>query len=186
MEWFVILLFALVIIGLPVFIVRYSRYKSDRKYLRLLDQNIKNELLSGESRGAIADDVMAMVRSYIIRQHLLWAAAMTAVFGVCALLSDKMMIVCGAVFCCFVIVRMLMKLHGLSDTESLIKVKAFVFRSRSTEAAAVYYDMQRLEYRTYTQSTVFDDNSRAAAGKYVYLIIRKKESRYQPIMILQF
>lgn len=186
MEWFVILLFAFVIIGLPVFIVRYGRYRSDRKCLRRLEQNIKNELLSSESRGVIADDVMAMIKSYIIRQHLLWVAASAVVFGACALFTDKMILVCGAVFCCFVIVHMLIRLSGLHDTESLIKVKAFVFRSRSSEDTAVYYDMQRLKYRAYTQSTLFDDNSRVTAGKYVYLIIRKKESRYQPVMILRF
>ena len=74
----------------------------------------------------------------------------------------------------------------LRDVSSLMKVKAFVFRSRSTDAAAVYYDMQRLGYFIFAQNTTFVSGTKAEAGRYVNLIVRRSKKRYHPVMILDF
>ncbi|MBQ8966165.1 hypothetical protein [Ruminococcus sp.] len=67
-----------------------------------------------------------------------------------------------------------------------MKVKAFVFRTSSGEITAAYYDMQRLEYRTFSQKRYFEGADSIKAGTYVNLIVRRQERGYKAVRILYF
>ena len=186
MEWLFIIAEIVFIISVPVAAFVYHRYRYDQKNLRMLSQDIKNELLSNDSRGTISQDVMDMIRRHIKRTHLIWACIAAAVFSVCALLGEPLMLVCGAAVVCFIAADMLIRLKKTAHSDELIKVKAWIFHSANMEATAVYYDMKHLKYRAFTQSTFFDNSMRLRAGTYVYLIVRRTDKLYKPVMILDF
>lgn len=186
MEYVIPVFLSLIIFVLPVVAMKYHRYRKDKKWLRKLDMRVKDELISSTSRGAIDPMVMAMVKGHIVKTRLLWCGIALAIFGFAALIWDFLLILGAVPICGVVTADMLYRLFGLRDVSTLMKVKAFVFRTRSSDAAAVYYDMQRLGYRTFAQSTMFVSGTKAEAGRYVYLIVRRSEKSYHPVMILDF
>ncbi len=179
-------LLGLIIFVLPFAIMRYHRYSADKKCLRKLDMRIKDELISSENRGAIDPTVMAMVKGHILKIRLLWCGIALTIFGFSAIMWDFLLVFGALPICAAAIADMLCRLFRLRDVSSLMKVKAFVFRSRSTDAAAVYYDMQRLGYFIFAQNTTFVSGTKAEAGRYVNLIVRRSKKRYHPVMILDF
>lgn len=191
MEMLVIALMMAVIFGLPVGGMRYVRYRRCKKYMRRIDQRVKNSLLSSSGYGAVSPDVLAMVKGHILKMHLLAAGIMTVMCVLFSLLiyglSGLRSALCIAVlFAAAAGARLLWELHGLRDASSLLKVKAFVFMTKGNEATFAYYDMQRLEYRTASRTVYFSGGARIEAGKYVNLIVRRCEKGYKVIRILSF
>lgn len=183
-----IALFTAVIIGAPLLAVRYARARADRRCLKKLDQRVKNELLSREGGSIIGADVMAMVKGHILRSHALFLLIAEVMFvGVSLLGGGEVLFAAVVLPLIATAVSAAVKLHGLADSSALIKVKAFVFRQGRWAISAAYYDMQRLEYRVFTQGTLFEDiDSTVTAGKYVNLIVRRKARGYRVVRILRF
>ena len=185
-EKLIVAVFLLFIIGMPPTTFKLYRYRKDKKYLRMLDMRIKNELISSESRGIIDSTVMGMVKGHIVKQRLIVCAITLAIFGYAALTWGLVYLLGAVPICGAVLTDMMYKLYKLRDASSLMKVKAFVFKSRRSDATAAYYDMKRLEYRTFTQNTFYVSGTKAEAGKYVNLIVRCSRNSYSPVMILNF
>lgn len=188
MEWLSVVIIAAVIFCAPVLFMWYRRRKAERSYLRKIDRRVKNELLSREGSNVIGGEVMAMVKGYILRSHALTLVIAEVLFiGVSVLGAGEVLPIVVALPVIATAVSAAVKLHGLSDGHELIKVKAFVFRKSSWEISAAYYDMQRLEYRVFTQGTLFENiDSSVQAGKYVNLIVRRKENGYHVVRVLMF
>ena len=188
MEGLIIVGFAAVIIGVPVLAMRYARVRAARNYIRKIDQRVKNELLSRESNGAIGEDVMAMVKGHILRSDMITLLIAEVLFiGVSVVGGGGVPAVVVGLPLILTAISVAVKLHGLADRAALIKVRAFVFRKCSWEVSAAYYDMQRLEYRVFTQGTLFENiDSTIRAGEYVNLIVRRTERGYRVVRILRF
>lgn len=188
MERLIVVTLAAVIFCAPVLFMWYRRRKAERSYLRKIDQRVKNELLSREDSNAISGDVMAMVKGHILRSHALTLLIAEVLFiGVSVLGGGEVLILAVTLPLIVTAVSAAVKLNSLSDGPELIKVKAFVFRKGAWEISVAYYDMQRLEYRVFTQSTLFENiDSSIQAGKYVNLIVRRKENGYHVIRVLMF
>ncbi len=191
METLTAAVFLTALVVLPVLGVRYHRFLRNKKHLRKISQRVKNELLSQTDGTAVSPEVLAMVKGHILKSDLVLAGIMGAMCLLFLFFLNEWQMWQAAVYVMVLFtaatgLHFAYDLFCLRDAPALMKVRAFVFMTRSNEATFAYYDMQRLEYRAVTKSLFFEGNARVQAGEYVNLIVRRKERGYKVIRVLTF
>lgn len=189
------ILWLAVIFVTPVLAVRYIRYRRSRKYKKEISTDVKKRLISSENYGELGKDVLSAVKQTLLRNSVIESLIITGFFAVviiAELLSktERLAIMCtiGAYISVLLIfaVRYIFAVSRLSTSQKLIKVKGFVFQKSSQEFSVIYYDMPKMEYRIFSQSTFIRSEELAVPGNFVNLIGIRKKRKVKIIRILSF
>lgn len=191
---FVIIRTAL-IIAVPFAVLKYIRYRRNRKYKREISADVKKRLISSENYGELGKDVLSAVKQTLIRNSIVESLIITGFFAVVIIAellrkTDRLTIMCtiGAYIIVLLIfaVRYIYGISRLSTTKKLIKIKGFVFRRDSNGFSVIYYDIPKMEYRIFTQSTFIRSEELAVPGNFVNLIGIRQKGKVKIIRILSF
>lgn len=178
-------------IGLPVGILSLRDNLRLRKYMRQIDQRVKNELLSQSGYGAVTPDVLAMVKGHILKSNLVLAGIMGAMCLLFLFFLNEWQMWQAAVYVMVLFtaatgLHFAYDLFCLRDAPALMKVKAFVFMTHGDNVTFIYYDMQKLEYCATSRNVMFSGRANIRAGNYVNIIVRKRQNGYKVIRVLTF
>lgn len=191
---FVILWLAVIFVT-PVLSVRYIRYRRNLKYKRQISLDVKNRLISSKNYGELGKDVLFAVKQTLLRSSVIESMIITGFFAVVIIAEllrhvDRLAIMCtvGAYILVLLIfaVRYIFGILRLSIPQKLIKIKGFVFRKDSNGFSVIYYDMPKMEYRIFTQSTFIKGEELAVPGNFVNLIGIRKKGKVKIIRMLSF
>lgn len=174
---------------------RYIRYRRSRKYKKEISTDVKKRLISSENYGELGKDVLSAVKQTLLRNCIAESMIITGFFAVVIIAellgkTDRLTIMCtiGAYIIVLLIfaIRYIFGILRLSTTKKLIKIKGFVFLKSSQEFSVIYYDMPKMEYRIFTQSTFIRSEELAVPGNFVNLIGIRKKRKVKIIRILSF
>lgn len=190
-----VIIWTALIIAVPVAAVRYIRYRRNLKYKREISADVKKRLISSENYGELGKDVLFAVKQTLLRNSVIESLIITGFFAVVIIAellkkTDRLTIMCtiGAYIIVLLIfaVRYIFGILRLSTTKKLIKIRGFVFRKDSNGFSVIYYDMPKMEYRIFTQSTFIKSEELAVPGNFVNLIGIRKSKKVKIIRILSF
>ncbi|MDE5582327.1 MAG: hypothetical protein K2J08_01295 [Ruminococcus sp.] len=192
MNEFLVLFFGFALItGLPVGLMHYIRKIKEQKYIRKIDLKVKNNLLAKDSYSKINPDTVRLVKNSLIRNFIVRISLYTAVlYAYAFLFAEKetiiYFIIISVIIAIFLIFKILYDIKKISETESLIKIKGFLFREKGWQRSVIYYDMKKLKYRIFSYNTFFTNNYSADLGSFVNLIAIRKKSKVKIIRLLSF
>ena len=191
---FVIILTAL-IIAMPFAVLKYIRFRRNLKYKRQISSDVKKRLITADNYSEIGKDALSAVKQTLLCRCIAESVIITGFFAVVIIVgllskTERLAIICTMVAYISVLlifaVRHIFGILSLSTPQKLIKVKGFVFKKSSQEISVIYYDMPKMEYRIFTQSTFIRSEELAVPGNFVNLIGIRRKNKVKIIRILSF
>ncbi len=187
-----ILIVGFICLAAAICVIKLPNHIRSRKAMKKVTLETKNMLLSGGDYCPIDKSVIRLVRISVIKSHLIGFAITMLVFIISVVTyfmadDDKITIMLfGAVFPFFMIIKTAFELLKLSDSSKLIKVKGFIFITRTSEIRVMYYDRKKLKFCYFTQGTLFDKEDILQGGRVINLIARRGKFRIHIIKALTF
>ncbi|MBQ8966164.1 hypothetical protein [Ruminococcus sp.] len=120
MTFLAVMLMLAAIIGLPVGGAVYLRHRRDKKLLRKISVQVKNDLLSPSGYGQISPDVMAMIKGHMLKSHVFFTVISWAVLAVIGLIGRRRVYLsvladAALVFAAAAAIHLAFALHTLAD-----------------------------------------------------------------------
>lgn len=188
-------IFILIIVLSPLLVLKLIRDRRNLKYKRQISLDVKNKLISSKNYGELGKNVLFAVKQTLFRSSVIESMIITGFFAVVLIAEllghiDRLTIMCtiGTYIIILLIfaARYIFSILRLSTPQKLIKIKGFVFRKSSHEFSVIYYDMPKMEYRIFTQSTFIKDEELAVPGTFVNLIGIRTDKKVKIIRMLSF
>ncbi|MBQ8960712.1 MAG: hypothetical protein IJ071_05790 [Ruminococcus sp.] len=186
---------ALIICGLPIWVVWYRRHRMDKKHMSQISLQVKNDLIGRGNYAPLDSGIQRLVREEILRRDLTSFILCMGALALAFLVGWLLKIEGAELFYFWIIAAGILLFHIIRQVieqlrlpkNGLVKIRGFIFRTINDDRISVlYYDMPKMKYRIFSQSLFLKRREQMELGTYVNLIGVRYKKHVRIVRVLSF